>query len=632
MLQEISSEKISLDSSLETVERIASLQYTALGEIYGINLVQIEHGLKWAMEQLLLEEIPKEDVRKYIPYLLGSEKATIGVIAEKTALALSIKVSEKKLTLREAEKEYLSKYKNLNYAYGAVKKNNVAAEKLKYLIETPLKERIQLFNKLDNLTDCNKSNSLVDKIIRSHEIRDKLIKLNDIAIKVGDLRDKNKALMGQVAYQRNRLLNNLASLTGEKRENLSRYMLFELFELAENQKRLSEETINLRYDYVVLNRIENCLIGDKAREATLVVDFKTDKNDQIKGTTASMGNVKGYVKHVRDISDLNYITKEDILVAKGTDFNFMDAMMKSKGFITEEGGILSHAAVIARELKKPCLIGIPNVFSKIPEGSFINLNADQGYVKVIHRKVNEKKIPFVKLDDASNSVIVGNKAYRLYELLKHNINVLPGIVIPSSININDYTANDVEILLNEIKMLFPECSHLVVRSSSPSEDLIDKSVAGILESKICKMESFDLYNAIQYVQESGKKGIIKYYFSKDEVDLAVLIQPYLKQDLGGVIFTCNPIGDDENDMLIEASYGGASNVVNGKVDIRETLSKSSYKSNYKIFNNLAEIANYIENLYGYPVDIEWGAQNQKIYIFQVRPITTLSNKVGEYHD
>ncbi|WP_207559104.1 hypothetical protein, partial [Geobacillus thermoleovorans] len=52
MLQEISSEKISLDSSLETVERIASLQYTALGEIYGINLVQIEHGLKWAMEQL----------------------------------------------------------------------------------------------------------------------------------------------------------------------------------------------------------------------------------------------------------------------------------------------------------------------------------------------------------------------------------------------------------------------------------------------------------------------------------------------------------------------------------------------------------------------------------------------------
>jgi hypothetical protein len=123
MLQEISSEKISLDSSLETVERIASLQYTALGEIYGINLVQIEHGLKWAMEQLLLEEIPKEDVRKYIPYLLGSEKATIGVIAEKTALALSIKVSEKKLTLREAEKEYLSKYKNLNYAYGAVKKN-----------------------------------------------------------------------------------------------------------------------------------------------------------------------------------------------------------------------------------------------------------------------------------------------------------------------------------------------------------------------------------------------------------------------------------------------------------------------------------------------------------------------------
>ncbi|QNU24240.1 PEP-utilizing enzyme [Geobacillus zalihae] len=206
---------------------------------------------------------------------------------------------------------------------------------------------------MDNLTDCNKSNSLVDKIIRSHEIRDKLIKLNDIAIKVGDLRDKNKALMGQVAYQRNRLLNNLASLTGEKRENLSRYMLFELFELAENQKRLSEETINLRYDYVVLNRIENCLIGDKAREATLVVDFKTDKNDQIKGTTASMGNVKGYVKHVRDISDLNYITKEDILVAKGTDFNFMDAMMKSKGFITEEGGILSHAAVIARELKNP---------------------------------------------------------------------------------------------------------------------------------------------------------------------------------------------------------------------------------------------------------------------------------------
>lgn len=58
-------------------------------------------------------------------------------------------------------------------------------------------------------------------------------------------------------------------------------------------------------------------------------------------------------------------------------------MKKAAGFVTDAGGILSHAAIVARELKKPCVIGTQRATKILKDGDIIELDANKGIVKKI---------------------------------------------------------------------------------------------------------------------------------------------------------------------------------------------------------------------------------------------------------
>ena len=58
-------------------------------------------------------------------------------------------------------------------------------------------------------------------------------------------------------------------------------------------------------------------------------------------------------------------------------------MQKANAIITEKGGILTHAAIIARELKKPCIVGIGKTTLK--EGEYVEIDAEQGIIRKINR-------------------------------------------------------------------------------------------------------------------------------------------------------------------------------------------------------------------------------------------------------
>ncbi len=68
----------------------------------------------------------------------------------------------------------------------------------------------------------------------------------------------------------------------------------------------------------------------------------------------------------------------DILVCDRTDVRYLPLMRKAGAIVTERGGILSHAAIIARELKKPCLIGIKDLMDYVTTGDTIQVNAESG--------------------------------------------------------------------------------------------------------------------------------------------------------------------------------------------------------------------------------------------------------------
>lgn len=101
----------------------------------------------------------------------------------------------------------------------------------------------------------------------------------------------------------------------------------------------------------------------------------------LKGTPASLGTVKGKVKVLTDPSESNKINKGDILVVEMTDPLYMPAIMKAGGIITNIGGVLSHAAIISRELKIPCIVSAKNATEILKENQLIVLDATKGEVR-----------------------------------------------------------------------------------------------------------------------------------------------------------------------------------------------------------------------------------------------------------
>ncbi len=99
----------------------------------------------------------------------------------------------------------------------------------------------------------------------------------------------------------------------------------------------------------------------------------------LSGTCASTGKVSGPAKIVLDPKNTD-LKDGDILICSMTMIDYVPLMKKAGGIITERGNILSHAAIVARELKKPCLVGVKGALIQIKDGQNITLDADSGQI------------------------------------------------------------------------------------------------------------------------------------------------------------------------------------------------------------------------------------------------------------
>ncbi|NQU99300.1 MAG: hypothetical protein HQ538_01055 [Parcubacteria group bacterium] len=112
-----------------------------------------------------------------------------------------------------------------------------------------------------------------------------------------------------------------------------------------------------------------------------VLEQKDKKDNQLAGYMAYPGKLKGKVKIILNPKKVKNFRKDSVLVTKMTDPKFISLMEKSGAIITEIGGILSHAAIVARELKKPCLVGVKNATKILRDGDIVEVNANKGIIR-----------------------------------------------------------------------------------------------------------------------------------------------------------------------------------------------------------------------------------------------------------
>ncbi|MBP6944697.1 hypothetical protein KBD61_06325 [Patescibacteria group bacterium] len=108
-----------------------------------------------------------------------------------------------------------------------------------------------------------------------------------------------------------------------------------------------------------------------------------EQTNEVKGSIAFQGHATGKVKIVLTGHDLKHVERGDVLIAVMTFPNFIAAMEKACAFVTDEGGILCHAAIVSREMRKPCVIATKKATKVFKDGDIVEVDADKGIVRKV---------------------------------------------------------------------------------------------------------------------------------------------------------------------------------------------------------------------------------------------------------
>lgn len=105
------------------------------------------------------------------------------------------------------------------------------------------------------------------------------------------------------------------------------------------------------------------------------------RDEDIVGLSASPGVVRGKVAVVSSFYELAKVKKGNVLVAVTTHPDYLPAMRKAAAIVTDEGGLLSHAAIVSRELKIPCVVGTRVATQVLRDGDKVEVDATKGIVR-----------------------------------------------------------------------------------------------------------------------------------------------------------------------------------------------------------------------------------------------------------
>lgn len=168
------------------------------------------------------------------------------------------------------------------------------------------------------------------------------------------------------------------------------YLPKEAFLLLDGERVPEKEILARQSGTVFVTRVdgsESLFSGHDARE--LIFEFEKKRmhgggEEDIRGVAASKGpesSYRGTVRVVRDPSTDTFLAGE-ILVTSNTRPEFVPMMHRALAVIIDEGGITTHAAIVSRELGKPCIIGTKVATKVLKDGDTIEVDVNTGIVKI----------------------------------------------------------------------------------------------------------------------------------------------------------------------------------------------------------------------------------------------------------
>ena len=141
------------------------------------------------------------------------------------------------------------------------------------------------------------------------------------------------------------------------------------------------------------------IAGEMGKSEKSSVPFSEEpKNFESKGKTestprvffgrgVSKGIFRGEVLKIKSLQELRVAeAKGKILLSYSTDPGWFPYLDMAEGLITERGSLLSHSAILARELEKPAVVNIPKIMEELQSGDIVEIDGDLGICSVIKQK------------------------------------------------------------------------------------------------------------------------------------------------------------------------------------------------------------------------------------------------------
>ncbi|MFA6227023.1 MAG: PEP-utilizing enzyme [Candidatus Paceibacterota bacterium] len=218
------------------------------------------------------------------------------------------------------------------------------------------------------------------------EIKSKIIILQKLIY----FRSLHAELAGKMVYYQWAALDNVALRHSLRREDLGVLTPEEIIYLTEKnilpidtKKRLDQNGLECS-GVSYINGVSELYFGDELKQVLKIFEPKLTTDQKIvHGNIAFKGKVKGFVKIIEDINDLKKINEGDVIVSPETMPDYIVGMKKAAAFVTNQGGITSHAAIVAREMKKPCIIGTKIATQVFKDGDLVEVDANVGIIRII---------------------------------------------------------------------------------------------------------------------------------------------------------------------------------------------------------------------------------------------------------
>jgi pyruvate,water dikinase len=107
----------------------------------------------------------------------------------------------------------------------------------------------------------------------------------------------------------------------------------------------------------------------------------------------------GEVKVIHDISEMNRIEKGDVLVTDMTDPDWEPIMKKASAIVTNRGGRTCHAAIIARELGIPAVVGCGNATDILKDGHKVTVSCAEGDTGYVYNELLDFEVKSSQVDE-----------------------------------------------------------------------------------------------------------------------------------------------------------------------------------------------------------------------------------------